>query len=103
MLFLRSVSLTAPIRASLLQVRQLLAQFGYRMRTFSARNLEEIKGGDVEVAIARLTLNDLNRILFHCENEEIDDGKDIGAYFIPNYGPMLYCGLQGQSVSQSIA
>lgn len=89
------VSLTPPIRASLLQVRQLLAQFGYRMRTFSARNLEEIKGGDIEVAIARLTLNDLNRILFRCENEEVDDGKDIGAYFIPNYGPMLYCGLQG--------
>lgn len=84
------------IRQNLLQVRHLLAQFGYRMRTFSARNLDEIKGGEIEVAIARLSLNDLNRILFRCDGEEKDDGKDIGMYVIPNYGGMTYCGLQGQ-------
>jgi len=89
------VSLGTLIRQNLLQVRQLLAQFGYRMRTFSARNLEEIKGGEIELAIARLSLNDLNRILFRCEGEEKDDGKDTGMYVIPNYGGMTYCGLQG--------
>jgi len=89
------VSLNATVKAALLQVRQLLAQFGYRMRTFSARTVEEIKGGEVAVATEKLTLNDLNRILYRCDPEEKDDGKGFGAYHLDNFGNMTYCGLQG--------
>jgi len=89
------VSLCAPIKSALLAVRQLLAQFGYRMKTFSARNVSEIKGGELETFVAQLSLNDLNRILFRCNGEERDDGKNFGAYNLNNYGDMKYCGLQG--------
>ena len=90
------MSLPPHARSGLLAVRHLLAQFGYRMRTFSARTVEEIKGGDLENSLADLSLNDLNRVLYRCDYEEKDDGKGFGVYDLPNFGPLLYCGLQGQ-------
>lgn len=89
------VSLIAPVKAALLSIRQLLGQFGYRMRTFSARNVEDIRGGDLAVSATKLTLNDLNRILYRSDPEERDDGKGFGGYHLDNYGTMKYCGLQG--------
>jgi len=89
------VSLSAPVKAALLATRHLLAQFGYRMHTFSSRNVDEIKGGQLEMTISKLTLNDLNRILFRSDPEEKDDGKGFGAYHLDNFGSMPYCGLQG--------
>ncbi|KAL9100792.1 MAG: hypothetical protein Q9163_003872 [Psora crenata] len=47
-------------------------------------------------AFSNVDLIDLNFILYRCEPEERDCsfGQD-GLYTIPNYGPMVYAGLQG--------
>jgi glycogen debranching enzyme len=47
-------------------------------------------------AMSGLSLVDLNALLYRCDGEERDLslGKD-GAYNIPGYGPLTYCGLEG--------
>jgi hypothetical protein len=51
---------------------------------------------ELEEIVSRLTLADLNRTLYRCEEEERDETKgSSGAYDIPDFGPMVYCGLQG--------
>ena len=94
-LFICRVSLPAPVKSYLLNIRQTLTQFGYRMKTFSARSVAQITSGELEQTISELTLNDLNRILFRCDSEERDDGEGFGAYVLDNYGSLKYCGLQG--------
>ncbi|KAK9465395.1 glucanotransferase domain of glycogen debranching enzyme-domain-containing protein [Lipomyces arxii] len=49
-----------------------------------------------EDAVKDLDLIDLNVVLYRCEGEERDHsvGRD-GVYVIPNYGPLVYAGLQG--------
>ncbi|KAL4999294.1 hypothetical protein BDV10DRAFT_165128 [Aspergillus recurvatus] len=51
--------------------------------------------GAVE-AFSELNLIDLNFVLYRCDAEERDSsaGQD-GVYNIPNYGPLVYAGLQG--------
>jgi len=50
--------------------------------------------GDI---VSQLTLADLNRALYRCEQEERDETKGAsGAYNIPAFGPVVYCGLQGK-------
>jgi len=86
-----------PIKTALISVRKLLSQFGYRMKTFSARRMSVIQGAQLESYISSVSLNDLNRILFRTDGEERDDGKNFGAYGLANYGDMKYCGLQGKT------
>lgn len=45
--------------------------------------------------VNRLDLADLNRAIYRCDQEERDEGYGFGAYDIPNFGPMVYCGVQG--------
>lgn len=47
-------------------------------------------------AFKDLQLRELNLLLYRCDPEErdISDGKD-GVYTIPNFGPLVYAGLQG--------
>jgi Central domain of human glycogen debranching enzyme len=83
------------VKNALLNVRKIMTQFGYRMRTFSYRRMSLISNSGLEDIITSLTLNDLNRLLFRCDSEEKDDLVGFGAYHLDNYGPLKYCGLQG--------
>ena len=42
----------------------------------------------------KLTLADFNDLMYHCEPEE-KSINGYGAYNIPNYGALVYTGLQG--------
>ena len=54
-----------------------------------------VKQGAIEASID-LDLYDLNAVLYRCEPEERDfSGGEIGTYNIPNYGPLVYAGLEG--------
>lgn len=45
--------------------------------------------------VGKMSLTDLNKALYRCDEEERDEGKGFGVYNIPNFGPLVYCGLQG--------
>lgn len=45
---------------------------------------------------SKLTLADLNQVLYRCESEEREDGG--GCYDIPRWSPLKYAGLQGRRV-----
>ncbi|GFS37714.1 glycogen debranching enzyme [Trichonephila inaurata madagascariensis] len=62
------ISLDPDSRAAILRIRSCVSQFGYP---------------------------DLNKVLFKCDAEERDEGKGRGAYNLPEYGDLVYCGLQG--------
>ena len=65
-------------------------------------NAEHSDGIDVFVtsgareAFSKTSLTDLNAILYRADSEEraFSGGSD-GAYAIPGFGPLVYCGLQG--------
>ncbi|CDO92168.1 unnamed protein product [Kluyveromyces dobzhanskii CBS 2104] len=47
-------------------------------------------------ATEKLDLHSLNAILYRCHSEESDiSANRAGIYTIPDYGPLVYCGLQG--------
>ncbi|GMT14102.1 hypothetical protein PFISCL1PPCAC_5399 [Pristionchus fissidentatus] len=49
----------------------------------------------LDSALAPLTLQDMNAVLFKCEGEEKECTGGAGPYHIPNYGAPVYCGLEG--------
>ncbi|XP_025834354.1 glycogen debranching enzyme [Agrilus planipennis] len=53
------------------------------------------KDNELKQIISKMNLNDLNRALYHCDQEEKDEGNGFGVYDIPGFGPMVYCGFQG--------
>lgn len=54
---------------------------------------------DVKATIDALDLDDINRILFRCDEEEKSDGFGVAAYNLSHVGPMIYCGLQGNHLN----
>lgn len=88
------VSLLPAARAALSSLRSGLAQFGYRVRTLSGNPTQNNSSSFYTIA-SKLTLADLNRVLYRCKEEEESDGKGSGVYHIPNHGDLVYCGLQG--------
>ena len=83
------------IKNTILKVRQILSTFGYRVATYSGRNLSEVSNNELETIVTKLSLTDLNRVLYRSDPEERDDHKGFGTYNIPGYGNLVYCGLQG--------
>ncbi|QLL33710.1 hypothetical protein HG536_0F00340 [Torulaspora globosa] len=54
-----------------------------------------IRAGAID-ATAKVNLESLNAILYRSEPEEYDiSGGKVGAYDIPHYGKLVYCGLEG--------
>uniref|UniRef100_A0A914BV47 Glycogen debranching enzyme n=1 Tax=Acrobeloides nanus TaxID=290746 RepID=A0A914BV47_9BILA len=49
---------------------------------------------ELKQALENLTLQKFNYILFSCEKEESSEFRE-GAYDIPGFGKLVYCGLQG--------
>lgn len=82
------VSLCGNATSALGKLRKQVTNF----TTKTAPNYPEL--GDI---VSHLTLADLNRALYRCEEEERDETKGAsGAYNIPGFGPVVYCGLQGK-------
>ena len=95
-LLFNRVSLKNSARASLSALRNCISQFGYRVRSLSGNSPSIPRDLDFVGIASKLSLADMNRILYRCEVEERDDGKGYGPYYIPNYGNLVYCGLQGK-------
>nr|XP_022905345.1 glycogen debranching enzyme isoform X1 [Onthophagus taurus] len=77
------VSMPKMVRESIRYVRDLLTSFSRN----DARSLTQV--------VNQMSLADINRALYRCDQEERDEGHNSGVYSIPNYGPLVYCGLQG--------
>jgi len=61
-----------------------------------AQGLDGFVTSGAKEAFADLDLVDLNFVLYRCEPEEHDFlGGNDGVYAIPNYGKLVYAGLQG--------
>lgn len=88
------VAVNSATRGAVLQLRTALSQFGYRMRSYSGSRLM-VKGSDFRSIVQRMSLADINRVLYRCDAEERDDGKGFGSYNVPDHGNLVYCGLQG--------
>lgn len=61
----------------------------FRSKQFGARVTELTK------IISKLSLTDLNKAIYCCDQEERDAGYGGGVYNIPGYGPLVYSGSQG--------
>ncbi|KAJ8945126.1 hypothetical protein NQ318_001591 [Aromia moschata] len=53
------------------------------------------KNKELVSIVNKLTLADLNRLLYRCDQEERDEGFGFDTYSIPNFSSTVYAGLQG--------
>ncbi|KAG0714453.1 Glycogen debranching enzyme [Chionoecetes opilio] len=85
------LSLLPRAQSAVNKIRGTLSEFGYKSR------ISEVTTHNPELTeiMNDLSLGDLNRVLYRCDDEEKDEGRGWGAYAIPGHGPLLYCGLQG--------
>ena len=61
-----------------------------------AAGLNSFLSSGTDEAFGELDLTDLNFLLYRCEPEERDSsGGREGCYTVPEYGPLVYAGLQG--------
>uniref|UniRef100_A0A3Q3IKW1 Glycogen debranching enzyme n=1 Tax=Monopterus albus TaxID=43700 RepID=A0A3Q3IKW1_MONAL len=76
-------------------LRHFLSQFSPKYRRGSApdENPPEILLKPLAQLMSKLTLADLNILLFRCDSEEREDGG--GCYNIPGWESLKYAGLQG--------
>ncbi|CAF3847295.1 unnamed protein product [Rotaria sp. Silwood1] len=77
------ISLLPQIRQSVIYLKQLLDQYSNPRSQFNH-------------IIKQLTLVDLERVIYRTSIEEQSDGKGFDVYLIPDYGKLVYCGIQGQ-------
>ena len=73
------VSMSAPHLKALQQINETISKF-------------DENDSEINSIVSNLSLNDLNFVLFRCNQEETDD-INSGAYELPNIGKMNYCGI----------
>ena len=59
-------------------------------------SLSNAATGDLQAIIAKLSLVDLNKVMYRCGPEESECGFGGGLFNIPGHGDLVYCGLQGE-------
>uniref|UniRef100_A0A915IDV4 4-alpha-glucanotransferase n=1 Tax=Romanomermis culicivorax TaxID=13658 RepID=A0A915IDV4_ROMCU len=96
------VSMFSESRAAIRDLRQFLNEFGYRLRSHSidgAQAKEKLSAGGTNFGaiMSKMSLQDLNRVLFRSHEEEADEGKGGGAFYVQNIGNFVYCGLAGMA------
>ncbi|XP_061181595.1 glycogen debranching enzyme-like isoform X2 [Saccostrea echinata] len=84
-------------KSAIIKIRRGVSQFGYLMRSYSGKTMfdETFDKSNFHAIISKLSLSDLNFVLYRCDSEERADGNGFGAYDIPGHGPTVYCGLRG--------
>lgn len=80
------MSLYEETKPQFIELEELIKSF----QTESGPKYEQLKG-----IISKLNLDDLNRAIYRCDQEEKDMGLGSGSYNVPNYGSLVYCGTQG--------
>lgn len=50
---------------------------------------------NIETILNGLNRDELNILLYRCSQEEVSEHIDSDVYTLSNYGPLIYCGLQG--------
>ncbi|KAJ8667077.1 hypothetical protein QAD02_008739 [Eretmocerus hayati] len=59
-------------------------------------SLTSQNNSELHEIVSKMTLADLNRALYRCDQEERDEtANKFGVYDIPGYGRLVYAGLQG--------
>lgn len=80
------VSIYDSVRPHVVKLQNLISQF----HTEVGNDLDELKK-----VIGEMSLIDLNRALYRCDQEERDMGNDSGTYNIPGFSSLVYAGFQG--------
>lgn len=89
------VSLDPNAQTSVGILRNHLIQFRPHFKSGSVKDDQQypILKVPFETIASKLSLADLNQVLYRCDAEEQEDGG--GCYNIPNWTPLKYAGLQG--------
>nr|KAG5710257.1 hypothetical protein BaRGS_008973 [Batillaria attramentaria] len=84
-------------KEAILEIRRGLGQFGYMMRSYSGNTTfdDTWDKSNYRAVVSRLTLGDLNRVMYRVDQEERDDNFGFSTYNIPNHGNLCYSGLRG--------
>ena len=86
----------SPCRVELFPEACAAVQF---IRSFLKKDTNTCDGSNLrdklEDICSKLSLLDLNYVLYRCDSEERDEGKGGGVYNVPGAGDMVYCGIQG--------
>uniref|UniRef100_A0A672JG74 Glycogen debranching enzyme n=1 Tax=Salarias fasciatus TaxID=181472 RepID=A0A672JG74_SALFA len=82
------VALDSKIQQCVKALRHQLVQFSPQYQTESLP-----EQNPPSVILSRLSLIDMNMLLYRCDAEEREDGR--GCYSVPCWSPLIYAGLQG--------
>ncbi|XP_041357957.1 glycogen debranching enzyme-like isoform X2 [Gigantopelta aegis] len=84
-------------RMGILDIRRGVGQFGYIMRSYSGSTIydESCDVSKFRSIVSKLTLADLNVVLYRSSPEEEADGYGSKAYEVPGLGQLAYCGIRG--------
>uniref|UniRef100_A0A5S6R4Q9 Glycogen debranching enzyme n=1 Tax=Trichuris muris TaxID=70415 RepID=A0A5S6R4Q9_TRIMR len=93
-----SVTLSREARHALMLLQKELTRVNlYMVQVMQKWDVEQYKfeGPELQKIAKGLTLLDINYVLYRSEAEETSDNPSSGAYDVPNFGRLVYCGLQG--------